>query len=323
MDKNQTISSKDISTASRELPPEIVRTPLLFSEELSRRLNCDLYLKAENLQITGSYKSRAAFTILNRLTPDQKKAGAAISSSGNFAGAFAYMGRLLNIPTSVVMMESTAAFKVERTREYGAEVVLCENRFEARWDTLDRLQKERGIASINTFESPDVIVGHGTIGLEILQDLPDADIILVPISSGGLLAGVATAAKETNSKVKVIGVQPEGSNAMYVSFKAGHVQSIEKVETICDALVATRPGALPFALVQKYVDDVALVSDEVVKQAVALLFEQTKLVVEPSGAVGIAALLSEKIAGSKKKVVALLSGGNVSPKNFAGILTFA
>lgn len=314
------ISLKDIQAAAKQLPPEIVRTQLLFSEELSSKFPCSLYLKTENLQITGSYKARAAFTILNRLTPEQKKRGAAISSSGNFAGAFAYMGRLLNIPTAVVMMQKTAPFKVERTKQYGAEVVLCENRFEARWETLDRLQEERGITSINTFESPEVIIGHGTIGLEILADLPDADVILVPISSGGLLAGLALAARETNPKVKVIGVQPEGSNAMYLSFKAGQLKSIGRIETICDALVATKPGALPLALVQKYVDDIVLVSDASVKQAVALLFEHSKLVVEPSGAVGIAALISGKISANSKKVVALLSGGNVSRENFITLL---
>ncbi len=314
------ISLNDIHTAGKQLPKEIVRTPLLFSEDLSKKFSCSLYLKTENLQITGSYKARAAFTILNRLTPEQKKMGAAISSSGNFAGAFAYMGRLLNIPTAVVMMQKTAPFKVERTKQYGAEVVLCENRFEARWETLGRLQKERGITSINTFESPEVIIGHGTIGLEILADLPDADVILVPISSGGLLAGLALAARETNPKVKVIGVQPEGSNAMYLSYKSDKLQSIELVETICDALVATKPGALPFSLIQKYVDDVVLVSDATVKQAVALLFEHSKLVVEPSGAVGIAALLSESISVQSKKVVALLSGGNVSRENFITLL---
>ncbi len=314
------IALNDIIAAGKELPPVIVRTPLLFSQALSNLMGCALFLKAENLQITGSYKARAAFTILNRLAPEQKKKGAAISSSGNFAGAFAYMGRLLNIPTVVVMMQKTAPFKIARTQQYGAEVVLCENRFEARWETLDRLQAERGVAAINTFESPEVIIGHGVIGLEILEDLPDADVILVPISSGGLLAGVALAAKESNSKVKVIGVQPEGSNAMYLSFHSGKLQSIDQVNTICDALVATKPGALPFALVQKYVDDVVLVSDEAVKQATALLFEHAKLVVEPSGAVGVAALLSGTVAAAGKKVVALLSGGNVSRENFRSLL---
>ena len=315
------VTLNDIRQARETLPPQIVHTPMLSPEDLRRALHAAVYLKCENLQVTGSYKARAAFTILHHLSAAQKRRGAAISSSGNFAGAFAFMGRVLDVPTTVVMMQKTAPFKIDKTRNYGAEVVLCENRFEARWETLDRLAEERGLAVINTFEAPEVIAGHGTLGMEILEDLPDADMVLVPISSGGLLAGVATAVKASGSKARVIGVQPEGSNAMYLSFKRGALQRIEKVETICDALVATKPGALPFEHVQRYVDDVVLVTEEAVKQAVVLLFEHAKLVVEPSGAVGIAALLSGRVsAGKDEKVVALLSGGNVARETFVEML---
>ncbi len=310
------ITLQEIKEAQKKLPNAIVNTPLLFSEELSKQFGCLLYLKTENLQVTGSYKARAAFTILNNLSAQQKQTGAAISSSGNFAGAFAFMGRLLGIPATVVMMEKTAPFKVAKSRRYGGEVVLCENRFEARWETLDRLERERGVAAINTFEAPDVIAGHGTIGLEIIEDLPEVEIILVPISSGGLLAGVAAAIKQINPEVRIIGVQPQGSNAMHLSFHKGSLQNIDHIDTICDALVATKPGASPFEHVQKYVDDVVLVTDRDVKKAVSLLFEFSKLVVEPSGAVGIAALLSGAISAKDKNVVSLISGGNVSRENF-------
>jgi len=313
------ITLQNIKDTGSTLPKEIVRTPLLFSEELTRDFGAEIYLKAENLQVTGSYKSRAAFHILNSLSPEQKQKGAAISSSGNFAGAFAFMGSLLGISTSIVMMEQTAPFKVEKTRGYGGRVIFCENRFEARWETLDRLKSE-GTTAINTFEAPEVIVGHGTIGLEILQDNPDIDMILVPISSAGLIAGVALAAKELNPKVKIIGVQPEGCSATHLSFQKSSVQTIEYVDTICDALVATKPGTLPFETMQKYVDDVVLVSEDSVKKAVGLLFEKTKLVVEPSGAVGIAALLSKVVSAENGRVVSLLSGGNVSRKNFIEFL---
>lgn len=318
------LTLNEIKQAQRNLPKEIVRTPLLFSDDLSKRLGgAAVYLKCENLQVTGSYKSRAAFTILDRLTPAQQQKGAAISSSGNFAGAFAFMGRLLGIPTTVVMMEKTAPFKVAKTRRYGAEVVLCENRFEARWETLDRLRDDHGLIAINTFEAPEVIAGHGTIGLEIWEDMPEAETIMVPISSGGLIAGIAVAVKELNLKAKVIGVQPQDCNAMYLSFNKGRLETIDKADTICDALVATTPGALPFEHVQKYVDDVVLVSEEAVKKAVALLFETTKLVVEPSGAVGIAALMSGQVSANRTKMVAVLSGGNVSKDIFSKMLIAA
>ncbi len=314
------ITLQNIKDTRNTLPKEIVHTPLLFSEALTADFGTPIYLKTENLQVTGAYKSRAAFHILNSLSPEQRQKGAAISSSGNFAGAFAFMGSLLGISTSIVMMEQTAPFKLEKTKRYGGKVILCENRFEARWETLDRLAAE-GISAIDTFEAPEVIVGHGTISLEILEDNPDIDVILVPISSAGLIAGVALAAKELNPNVKIIGVQPEGCNATHLSFEKGSVQTIEHVDTICDALVATKPGALPFECVQKYVDDVVLVSEESVKKAVGLLFEKTKLVVEPSGAVGIAALLSKVVSFKNSKIVALLSGGNVSRENFTNILT--
>jgi len=313
------ITLQNIKDTRNTLPKEVVRTPLLFSEELTRDFGAEIYLKAENLQVTGAYKARAAFHILNSLSPEQKQKGAAISSSGNFAGAFAFMGRLLGISTSIVMMQQTAPFKIEKTRGYGGKVILCENRFEARWETLDQLESE-GTTAINTFEAPEVIVGHGTIGLEILQDKPDIDMILVPISSAGLIAGVALSAKEIKPNVKIIGVQPEACNATHLSFQKGSVQTIKDVDTICDALVATKPGTLPFEYVQKYVDDVVLVSEESIKKAVGLLFEKTKLVVEPSGAVGVAALLSKVVSAENGRIVSLLSGGNVSRENFTEFL---
>ncbi|MBM3459778.1 MAG: pyridoxal-phosphate dependent enzyme, partial [Armatimonadetes bacterium] len=179
-----------IEAARANLPPQIVHTPLLVSEDLQEITGVPVWLKPENLQVTGSYKARAAFTMLNNLPAEFRARGAAISSSGNFASAWAYMGRLLGIPTAVVMQEKTSPLKVEKTRRYGAEVILCPNDFDARWRTLFSLEPERGIRAINTFEYEDVVSGHGTIGLELADDLPDVDTVLIPVSSGGLIAGV-------------------------------------------------------------------------------------------------------------------------------------
>ncbi len=315
------VTLADIERIRRTLPSNIVRTPAFPTEALQRDLGQRLTLKLENLQVTGSYKARAAFAILNELDPEQKRRGAAISSSGNFATAFAYMGRLLGIHTVVVMMQKTAPFKIEAARRHGAEIVLCENRFEARWETLDRLHEERGLATINTFESPTVIAAHGSIGVEIVEQVPDVDVVLVPISSGGLLAGVATAIKSLRPQTTVIGVQPKGADAMHRSFRERKRVTIERVETICDALVATSPGALPFEHVLRYVDDVVLVSDDQVEEAVRLLAEGAKQVVEPSGAVGVAALLSRQVELPGRRIVALISGGNVAMERFAGFLS--
>jgi threonine dehydratase len=313
------VTLAEIERARRALPPQVVRTPLIASQDLSAVAGGPVWFKLENLQVTGSYKSRAAFTILNNLSPEQKARGAALSSSGNFASAFAYMGRLLGIPTAVVMMDQTSPLKVAKSRRYGAEIVLCGNNFEERWRVLDRLQAERGITAVNTFESPDVVAGHGTLGLEILDDLPEVDTVLIPVSSGGLIAGVATAIKERRPGVRIVGVQPEGSNAVTESVRRGEPVRIPEVRTICDALIAQTPGRLPFTHIQRYVDDMVLVTDDEVKAAIRWLVEYAKQVVEAGGAVCAAALLTSK-ATAQGNTVALLSGGNIAPATLAQYL---
>jgi threonine dehydratase len=316
MSDRRLVPLEEIRRAAALLPPQIVRTPLLVSEDLAEISGAPVWLKPENLQVTGSYKARAAFTMLNSLPEEQKRRGAAISSSGNFASAWSYMGRLLGIPTAVVMQEKTSPLKIEKTRRYGAEVILCPNDFDARWRTLFALEPERGIRAINTFEDEDVIRGHGTIGLEMVEQLRDVDTVLIPVSSGGLIAGVAAAVKELRPSARVIGVQPAGACAVYTSFQSGEITRTDKVETICDALIAAVPGGLPFAHIQRYVDDMALVTDEEVKTAIRWLVERAKLVVEAGGAVCAAALLSGKVKPQGKTIV-LLSGGNILPRTLA------
>jgi threonine dehydratase len=229
------------------------------------------------------------------------------------------MGRLLGIPTAVVMQEKTSPLKVEKTRRYGAEVILCPNDFDARWRTLFALEPERGIRAINTFEYADVVAGHGTIGLEMAEELPDVDTVLVPVSSGGLIAGVATAVKALRPSARVIGIQPTGSSAVHDSFARGEITRVEKIDTICDALIAAHPGGLPFAHIQHYVDEMALVTDDEVKAAIRWLVERSKLVVEAGGAVCVAALLAGKVRPQGKTIV-LLSGGNILPRTLAQYL---
>jgi threonine dehydratase len=306
----------DIYAARRRLPMEVVVTPLLLSEALSSETGARVWLKADNLQVTGSYKARGAFTVLDRLPEEARRRGAALSSSGNFAQAFAAMGRLLGIPTVTVMGSHTSPLKLERTQAFGAEVVFCDPDFDARWRTLARLEAERGLRAINHFEDMDVIAGHGTLGLELLDQLPEPDVVLIPVSSGGLIAGVAAAIKTLRPQARIIGVQPEGSNAVHASRLAGRVTAIPAVRTICDALTAQRPGELTFAHVQAFVDDLVLVSDAEAIAAVAFLAEQAKLVVEPGGAVAVAALLSGRVRPTGN-VVAHVSGGNVDRDRLA------
>jgi threonine dehydratase len=230
------------------------------------------------------------------------------------------MGRLLGIPTTVVMMEKTAPYKLERTRALGANIVLCENVFERRFEILRALKEEKGIHPVFAFEDPDVLIGHGTIGHELMEDLPEVTTVLVPVSSGGLIAGVATAVKERMPTARVIGVQAEGSNAAYLSWQRGEVVRIPTVNTICDALIAQYPGTLPLAHMRRYVDDMVLVSDEEVKEAIRFLADQAKLVVEPGGAVAVAALLSGAERPATESAVALLTGGNISLPRLAEYL---
>ncbi len=290
------------------LPLEVLKTPVLPGEYG--------WMMAESLQTTGSYKLRAAFHLLQSLTPQEKARGAALSSSGNFAQAFAYAGKALGILTVVVMQEGASAFKMERTRNYGAELVLCEHRFEARFEALRKLEEERGITAIDHMEDERVVHGHATVALDLLEQVrPPA--ILVPVSTAGLLAGVALATKLTDPTIRVIGVQPERANATALSFAKGEVTAIARAESQCDALSASRPGNVPFGLVQKYVDDVVTVSEEAIAEAVRYLATQAKLVVEPGGAVGIAALRSGVVTAP---AAAILSGGNLDPLRLASYL---
>ncbi len=314
------VSLKEIEQAREQFPSEIIYTPLMKSSAISDQVGGQVSLKAENLQVTGSYKTRAAFTILSRLSKEQKRYGAAISSSGNFATAFAFMGSVLKIPTAVVMMEKTSPYKVSRTKNYGGEVVLCQNHNQARWDTLRKLSYDKGLTAINTWEDENVIRGHGSIGSEIIEQMASVDVVIVPVSSGGLIGGIATAVKSLNPSVKIIGVQPEGSQAVYQSFLKKEICELPEPNTVCDSLVAPRPGKIPFDHLIQYVDDMVLVSDKQAIGAVKYLISKAKLVVEPGGAVGVAAALNGVVSLKDKKVVILLSGGNIEPQQLAGYL---
>ncbi len=312
----------EIRAAAAELPAQVRRTPVLPLIEELEGGGC-LFAKCENLQQTGSYKLRAAFTVLGRLSAAQRARGAALSSSGNFAAAFAYAGRVLGIPTTVVMMRRTQPNKVARTRELGAEVVLCEDRFEARFETLSELQAQRGLTAIDHMDDRDVLCGHGTVGLEIVEAMPDVEVVLVPVSTAGLVAGVASAVKALRPQAQVLGVQPAGNDSTWRSLQAGHPVSIPEARTLCDALTSTRPGGLPFAHVQALVSGVERVQDSEVVEAVRWLAEAQKLVVEPGGAVGVAAFLTSGTLRHLwgRRTCVLLSGGNIAGDRLARFLT--
>ncbi|MFQ5903895.1 MAG: threonine/serine dehydratase [Candidatus Binatia bacterium] len=303
---------EEIRKAREALPPVIRRTPILPLSRDSAEVGREkLFLKAENLQVTGAYKPRAAFTVINFLSPEQRSKGVVLSSSGNFAQGFAYAGACLGVPIVVVMMDRTSSYKVEATRGYGAEVVFCGNDPLARQPKVAEIARKRGMTEIDTWESHTVIAGHASIGLEILEDFPDVETILVPVSSGGVASGVATAVKLVRPDVKVIGVQPERANAAYVSLQRREPTTIDYWDTLADGLSAVRPGAIPFRHLQKYLDDIVLISEEELPSAFRTIFFRAKLIGEPAGVVAPAAYLTGKVDVGRK-TVALLSGGNVT-----------
>lgn len=296
---------QQVIEAQRQLDKVIRITPLVPSA-----FHPELYFKAENLQVTGSFKIRAAFNEIVQLPPEERKKGVVTSSSGNFAQGVAYASKLLGVSATVVMMKSSNPLKVERTRRWGAEVVFCEDRFEARAQTVAEIATREGRTAIHPYDHPSVVAGNGTIALEILKQLPEVENIVAPISGGGLIAGVALAAKLHKPSVRIWGIQPRGSNAACLSFHARRIVSIDQARTIADGLRVTRPGDLTFSIMQKYLDAAEVVEEESILRAVCHFLSEERLVVEPSGAVPMAAVLEGKVPLSK--TVLVLSGGNIS-----------
>ena len=309
----QFVTLDEIRAAHDSLPGIIRRTPIVplarDSGEVGRE---SLFLKLENLQVTGAYKVRAAFNMIRVLGPQNLKRGLVLTSSGNFAQAFALAGRLYDVPIVVVMMDRTSPFKVEAARGYGAEVVFCGDDALARQPTAERVAAERGMTVIDTWEERPIPAGHGSIGLELLKQMPEVECVLAPVSSGGMIAGVATAIKESAPHVKVIGVQPERANAAYVSRENGAPTTIDYWDSMADGLSAVRPGAFPFAHVQRYVDDIVLVSEADIAAAFRALLYRGKVLGEPAGVVAAAGFLSGRVP-SDRKTVALVTGGNIVP----------
>ncbi|MBI4540476.1 MAG: pyridoxal-phosphate dependent enzyme [Gemmatimonadetes bacterium] len=308
------LSLEEIEEARSRLPPEVRHTPVVPLARGPGEVGGErLYLKLENLQVTGSYKARAAFHFLGSLTPEERARGVVLASSGNFGQAFAYAGKRLDVPVAVVTPQRTSRFKVEAIRGYGADLVFCEDSFLARRPKVDEVARDRGMVPLDTMEDRRVAVGHASIGLEILEDLPDVEAVIVPVGSGGLVAGVASAIKLRAPHVRVVGAQPAAGAAMYRSLEAGEPLTIGDYKTMADALWVMRIYAFPFAHVRERVDEVVLVSEDEIAEAFRVLLHRGKVLGEPAGAVPVAAYLSGKVNG-RSKTVAVVSGGNVNPE---------
>jgi threonine dehydratase len=312
------ISLEDVVAAASRLAGVAHRTPTLTSRELDRRIGGKVHLKAENFQRGGAFKFRGAFNRISSLPPGT---GVATYSSGNHAQAVALAASLCGSSAVVVMPEDAPPEKIEATKGYGAEVVFYDRYREDRQALGQALAADRGLVLVPPYEDPMVMAGQGTATLELLEDAPDLDLLVVPVSGGGLIAGSATAAKGLRPSIGVIGVEPEAGDDTRRSLEAGERVQIPVPRTIADGLAVSTPGELTFEVNRRLVDEVVTVSDDDLVRAMAFLFERTKIVVEPSGAAGLAALLSGAVDAAGLGVGVILSGGNISVRRFAELIS--
>ncbi len=299
----------DFIEARERLSTVAVKTKLLHSDVFSDECGNDVYIKPENLQITGSFKVRGAYNKISKLTTEEKACGVIAASAGNHAQGVALAAKRLGIKAVIVMPKHTPLIKVNATKQYGAEVVLHGEIYDEAYQKAVDLQKEKGYVFVHPFDDEDVIEGQGTIALEVLDELPNADVLLVPIGGGGLVAGVAAAAKLKNSQIKIIGVEPEGAASAIAALKADHPVPLQEVSTIADGTAVRLIGSTTLEYIKEYVDEIVTVSDYELMEAFLLLVEKHKLVAENAGILSLAGLKKLKCCG--KKVVSILSGGNI------------
>ena len=306
------IPFEKIKKAQERIKNVVYKTPFAYAPILSQKVGNEIYLKKENLQITGAFKLRGAFNKIATIPEDKRKKGVIAASAGNHAQGVAFSANYFNIPSIIVMPEATPLTKVSGVKEYGGEVVLAGNNYDEAYEYALNLAKEKGLEFIHPFADDDVMAGQGTIALEMLEKVPDLDYIIVPIGGGGLISGIASAAKQINPQIKVIGVTAAGAPAMRLSFLSGSVQDTSFVKTIADGIAVRDTNPKMYELVKEVVDDIVEVDDEEIANAILFLMERQKVVIEGAGAVGVAALMHHKIKfTSPKKVGVILSGGNI------------
>jgi len=314
------LTRADFERARAIVAPDIYKTPLLTSRILSERTGFDVRLKAEIFQKTGSYKIRGPLNKFTYLTDDQKRRGVICSSAGNHAQGVALAAKVHGMHAVVVMAANATPSKIAATRGYGAEVVLHGTIWDEADEKAKQLVAERGLTYIHPFDDPQLVAGQGTLGLEIYEDWPDADVVVVPIGGGGLISGVSMALKAINPKITIIGVESSGAPGMKKSVEAGHVVTLDTVDCIIDGLRVKRVGAYTHAVVSRFVDDIVTLPDAAMFDAVVWVMAHCKLVVEGAAAAPVAALLHGKIqAPAGSKVVCVLSGGNVNLDQLNGL----
>ena len=295
--------------AKEKLSKVLLKTSLIHSPIFSKEAGNEVYIKPENLQKTGSFKIRGAYNKITNLSDEEKKKGVIASSAGNHAQGVAYGAKESGIKAVIVMPKSTPLIKVESTKQYGAEVVLHGDVYDDAFKKAKELEEKEGYIFVHPFDDEDVIHGQGTIALEILEELPETDIILVPIGGGGLISGIACAAKILKPEIKIIGVEPDGAASAYEAIKEDKVVELKEANTIADGTAVKKIGNITFEYIKKYVDEIITVSDYELMEAFLLLVEKHKIIAENSGILSLAAL--KKLKEKNKKVVSVVSGGNI------------
>ncbi len=300
---------QDFTTARKHLQKVLLPTHLIYSPIFSEESGNQIYIKPENLQKTGAFKIRGAYNKINKLTEEEKKRGVIASSAGNHAQGVAYAARELGIKAVIVMPKTTPLIKVQSTKKYGAEVVLYGDVYDDAYQKAKELEAQEGYVFVHPFDDIDVLEGQGTIALEILEEMPDAEVIVVPIGGGGLISGIAAAAKMIKPDIKIIGVEPSGAASATEALKKNKVVTLPEANTIADGTAVKRIGDLTFNCIKQYVDEVVTVDDYELTEAFLLLAEKHKLIAENSGILPLAAL--KKLTERGKKVVPVVSGGNI------------
>ena len=300
---------QDFTTAREHLQKVLLPTHLIYSPIFSEESGNQIYIKPENLQKTGAFKIRGAYNKINKLTEEEKKRGVIASSAGNHAQGVAYAARELGIKAVIVMPKTTPLIKVQSTKKYGAEVVLYGDVYDDAYQKAKELEAQEGYVFVHPFDDIDVLEGQGTIALEILEEMPDAEVIVVPIGGGGLISGIAAAAKMIKPDIKIIGVEPSGAASATEALKKNKVVTLPEANTIADGTAVKRIGDLTFNCIKQYVDEVVTVDDYELTEAFLLLAEKHKIIAENSGILPLAAL--KNLSERGKKVVPVVSGGNI------------
>ncbi len=314
------VTLNDIATAANRLRSVVHRTPVHTSRSLNERVNATVFAKCENMQRIGAFKIRGGYNALSQLTPEQKAGGVIAYSSGNHAQAVALSGALLGIDTTILMPQNAPTVKLEATRDYGAEVVTYDPDETVREEYGAQLAEERGLTLVPPYDDPNVIAGQGTVGWELLQQVPDLDVLLVCCGGGGLLSGCGIAAAALQPDCTVIGVEPEAGDDATRSFHSGTLHTVQNPDTIADGARTPSLGEYTFPLVRRYADDMVTVPDAAIIEAMRFLWMRMKLVTEPTGALALAALFSGAVPGQGRRVGVTLSGGNVDLERAATLM---